>query len=310
MNIRTIKYLPETYFRRVEFTVRLGCSVGCVFCPQKVFLQATKGEESYLSKETVSRILDNLKGSPIREVHFSGFSEPFLHPECADFIQMTHQAGFEVVVFSTLKGLTGQTLEKIKDIPIKLFHVSIQPPGVNTRPGFSDEETLNQIDLFLSVKNRFFVRFACLDAHYTPEQKAALEKMARQRNLNFRWGEMIDRAGNLPQGKGARHKDSAYLICTRNIGTVILPSGECCWCSMDYGTRHRIGNLRDMPFNEMLCCEPVLKLLRSMRGSCETDNLLCHTCESAKALNTREKRSSVIKSCIFPTTIPCERGNA
>ena len=308
MDIGTIRNLPKSYFRRVEFTTQLGCSVGCTFCPQKTFMEATRGEERVLTRETVSRILGNLKGSPVREVHFSGFSEPFLNPESGDFILMSHEAGFQVVIFSTLKGLTRETLEKIKDVPVKLLHVSIHPPGSGTHPGLDDDYAWSQIDMLLSVRHRFQLRFGCVDAGCSMQEKAELERRCQVRGIKVICGKVLDRAGNLPEGKSKRHPDTSHLLCTRNIGSVILPDGECCWCSMDYGTRHRVGNLRDATYNQLLCSPAVQHMLRSMAGSGEVENLLCHQCESAHPLTRRERGWDLLKRQFFNTRVDCSGG--
>ncbi len=308
MNIGSVKNLPETYFRKIEFTTQLGCSVGCTYCPQDVFIKATKGEERILSRDTVKSVLENIKGSPIREVQFSGFSEPFLHPECGDFMLMSYEAGFEVSVFSTLKGLNRVTLEKIKDIPIKLFHISVQVPGSRLRPGIDDDYIWRQVDLLLSVKNRFYIRFGCVDTIATNESKLELKRRLRERGFNIIYGDMLDRAGNLPEGKSKHHPKTDYLICLRNIGFVILPNGDACWCSMDYSTRHRVGNLRNKPYNEIICSPIVQSMLRSMTGSQEMDNLLCHQCESACSISKWGSLWLLFKGKFFPTRVNCSGG--
>ncbi len=286
MQIGNIKHLPESYFRRVEFTTRLGCSVGCTFCPQKKLMEATRGEERILKHETVAEILENLKGSHVREVHFSGFSEPFLNPDCGDFIMMAHEAGFEVVVFSVLKGLTREVLEKIKDVPIKRFHVSVQPPGLGTRPGLDDDYFWDQVDMLLSVKHRFTLRFGCVDSDYTEKEREELERKSRSRGIRIIDGEKLNRAGNLPEGRSKQQSVDTKVICTRNIGFVILPGGDCVWCSMDYGTLHRVGNLRNISYNQMLCSPPVQNMLKRMEESGNREKLLCLQCESARAVNS------------------------
>lgn len=310
MDIGDIKHLPETYFRRVEFTTQLGCSVGCFFCPQKVLMEALRAKERLLKRETVALVLRNLQASPLKEVHFSGFSEPFLNSECADFIVMAHQAGFQVAIFSTLKGFTSAALEKIKDIPIKLFHISLQPPGSNAHAGLDDDYVWEHIDMILSIKNRFQLRFGCVDTGYSKKEKIELEHCCRKRGFNVIYGQMLDRAGNLSRGKSNHHSKCSRLLCTRNIGFVILPDGECCWCSMDYAARHRVGNLRDMTYNQILCSPAVQSMLRSMAGSGEINNLLCLQCESARPVNLRGGYRELLKERLFGATrVGCSKGD-
>ncbi len=305
MQIGNIKHLPESYFRRVEFTTRLGCSVGCTFCPQKRLIEATRGEERILKNETVAEILENLRGSHVREVHFSGFSEPFLNNDCGDFIQMTHEAGFEIVVFSVLKGLTRETLEKIKDVPIKLFHVSVQPPGLGTRPGLEDDYFWDQVDMLLSVKHRFQLRFGCVASDYSEKEREVLERKSRSLGIRIIHGEMLDRAGNLPNGRSRHQAPGTRLVCTRNIGFVILPGGDCVWCSMDYGTLHRVGNLRNISYNQMLCAQPVQNMLKKMERSGNREQLLCLQCESSSAVSILNAGKDFLKKNSSETRIMC-----
>lgn len=47
-------------------------------------------------------------------IHFSGFTEPFLNPQCIDMIEYAHREGYKVALFSTLVGLKSKDVARLR----------------------------------------------------------------------------------------------------------------------------------------------------------------------------------------------------
>ena len=99
--------------RNITFTTNIGCRVNCKFCPQDDIMT------SYAEKENISKIsfgdppmmtyqtfVDMLEKIPKDVVIiFSGFTEPYLNPECGKMIEYTFEKGYRMEILSTLVDL-------------------------------------------------------------------------------------------------------------------------------------------------------------------------------------------------------------
>ena len=117
----------------VEVTTNIGCQVQCKFCPQDVSMTnyATKNEldtikfgNPVLMSYEDFKIL--LKKIPIDiTVRFSGFSEPFLNPQCAKMIEYAYTNGYTVELFSTLVGMKLEDIDILSKIKLKKFVIHL-----------------------------------------------------------------------------------------------------------------------------------------------------------------------------------------
>lgn len=105
--------------RWLEITTYIDCPNRCSYCPQDTLLKAYKGPK-VMSLDNFRKILANTPTDI--EIHFSGFSELFFHPDAVDFLleaAKTHP----VVVYTTTKGMSHLQISQIKDIPFRQFVV-------------------------------------------------------------------------------------------------------------------------------------------------------------------------------------------
>ncbi|MGE4546610.1 MAG: radical SAM protein [Desulfurella sp.] len=276
MSIESLQ-LPESYFKSIEFTMQVGCGVGCSFCPQSIFVKNYKSDIKRFTLENFKRALNNIEGSPIKGIKFSGFSEPLEHSEIYDFIIEAYKKNFHVELITTLKNFSKEGFEKIKDLPIRC-HVSIQPPNANNRKGLKDTDAWNNIELLLSLKPTCDLVFGCLDNNLTKENKNDIKKLADKLNITVKYEKYTTRAGYL--GNSIIHKKQK-LLCKHNMGPVALPNGDLALCCMDFGLRHIIGNIFDQRYIDILNSDKLLEILKIMLGRTQGD-ILCHTCEYAK----------------------------
>jgi MoaA/NifB/PqqE/SkfB family radical SAM enzyme len=132
------------------------------------------------------------------QVHFSAFSEPFINPDAHKMVKYACEQGYEVVVYTTTRGLNVKELE---GLVFKEFHVhnigNVQDVPYRTH--------------FDTVDNP------------------------------------ISRASNLFDTPAKEN-----VKCSRNDfykQNVMLPNGDVVLCCMDYGLKHKLGNLLETNFN-------------------------------------------------------------
>jgi radical SAM protein with 4Fe4S-binding SPASM domain len=202
----------------IEITTQIGC-INCKYCPQEKLIKSYNSDKKTFDfidfKTCIDKIPDNIA------IHFSGFSEPFLHSNISGLIRYCLPR--DIVVYTSLSGITEETIEKIKDIKFKKFLVH-----------FPDDSTPYNNKLFydrlkLLYKHNITVGFAFVGAN------AAIY------NSNIEVTQIISRAGNA----FTRYRLPGKIQCSRNKieQPVLLPDGNLYLCCMDYGLQHNIGNL-------------------------------------------------------------------
>ncbi|MHB1657602.1 MAG: radical SAM/SPASM domain-containing protein [Burkholderiales bacterium] len=270
--------IPDNYFRTVEFTLQAGCPVGCNFCPQPLFLKKYSSYEKKITINNFKLALLNLKNSPVRIIQFSGYSEPLYHENFSDFINLSVEAGFEIEVFTTLKGFNKERLKNVKDLPVK-WQISIQPLGIQNRKGLKDDEAWNNIKHLLELNLKYKPIFRCVNLNLSISQKTQLiEKGKRIGIKNIIFTELETRAGNIVKNHVNTH--GRKLLCKNNMIPVILPNGDVSLCCMDFGLRHIIGNIFKKPLKDILSADSLQKIIGIMYLK-EKGSILCHTCEFA-----------------------------
>lgn len=165
--------------RWIEITTYLPCVNKCSYCPQEKLNKVYKGEQ-VMSIETFKKILKNIPEDV--EIHFSGFSEPYAHPEIEEFFKLAAEK-HEVCLYTS----TG----KKPVIPLK-------------------EYCHNPVN---SVK----------------------DPISRGSN---NW--------DIPEREGVCHRSPEFKQ------NVCLPDGTVVLCCMDYQLTHKLGNLLDSNFNNLV----------------------------------------------------------
>lgn len=75
-----------------------------------------------MSIDTFRKILKNVPSEI--DIHFSGFSELFFHPQAMEFIDEACKE-HEVVIYTTTNGMTQETADKLSNYTFKEFHVHL-----------------------------------------------------------------------------------------------------------------------------------------------------------------------------------------
>jgi sulfatase maturation enzyme AslB (radical SAM superfamily) len=211
------------HWSRLEITTVSNCVIDCSFCPQQVFQERYDGCKTLrLSdfKIALSKVPKSVA------IHFSGFAEPFLNPQCIDMIEYAHREGYRIFLFSTLVGLKSKDLPRLQRCKPKLtLHLPDKLGNAKIPITQEYKETLKATFEQISV-DTFYV----MNEHFISNERA---------------GSCI----NAP----IRHIDG-WLFCEKLFVPqfVMLPNCDVALCCMDYGLKHTLGNLVSQFWRDIL----------------------------------------------------------
>jgi radical SAM protein with 4Fe4S-binding SPASM domain len=260
---------PSTMCDTMEITTSVGCPNACKICPQELFVgryRQTNGLKR-LSFENFEKYLDKIP-KHVR-IDFSGFTEPWLNPECTDMILYAHERGFKLTVFTTCVGMTRSDLEKIRHIPFVTFVVHL-PDDRSNMPfprvsGYKDVlENLGS----LNIMNMNFMTMGSLhpDLH---------ELFCS----NVAGCVFSGRAGNVAGRRQDRKTGVIRCVVSPKMHrNILLPNGDIVLCCHDYGMENVLGNLNTGNYRDLFNGQQYKRI--TARQDNENDgDLLCRYCD-------------------------------
>lgn len=222
----------------LEITSYVGCPNMCHYCPQDLIIDSYKGDNE-MTLDAFVLIMANVP-KDVR-IDFTGFSEIFYHAHGSQMIRYACEQGYQVVLYTTLKRFTHYDAEVLRGC--KFLEV-----GFHQFPGFDLQEFNNSKNLF--------------------------ERIVQQgRTIEITGEHLWSRAGNVfdtPENKGAFHCRSADKDFDHNV---VVPNGDVYICCMDYGLKHKIGNLLETPYNDL-----DRSVLTNLSHQSES-KIICRKCE-------------------------------
>lgn len=267
--------------RILEITTTIGCRLGCIYCPQAKLarryraLTRRRGPRQ-MPWRTFERCLANVP--PGVDIHFSGFSEPWLNPACTQMLLATHEAAHRVAVFTTAVGLAARDVDRIAHIPFKRFSVHL-PDADGMMKSPVDDEYLRTLSALRSRSIAGLDLFSIGELHR--DVRRFIGSVAETRVVNSRAGNvepMDDRLYTI--GVPPRsHNESIVCRSDRLFQNVLLPSGHVALCCMDYGLDHILGNLRSTDYETLHRRRAFLRVLRESNAG--GDAILCGRCDHA-----------------------------
>lgn len=214
----------------LEITTAIGCPIQCKMCPQDLLKSRYQGERM-LSLENFKIICDKVDC----DIIFSGMCEPFINPEAIEMVEYAAQNHL-VSIFTTLTGLTIEKYERLRKIKYRWFCVHVPDGQLNTK--------LKCNPVYLQL------------LRYVTENPPECEKFWFSMHGGYHpaiipiiYGHeientMIDRAGNLNLAWCKfEHEGNVKCSCGGFDQNVLLPDGTVILCCMDYGLKHKLGNL-------------------------------------------------------------------
>jgi radical SAM protein with 4Fe4S-binding SPASM domain len=258
--------------RTMEITTRIGCSNMCAFCPQKLFVgEYRKQSTDYvLTLETYRKCLSKIP----KDVHitFAGMVEPWLNRDMTEMLLYTHNQGYTYVgVFTTCVGLKLEDVKKIKDIPYEMFVIHLADADRNAKIPVTPEsiQVLKALKK-ANIKNISYMTMGTLHPKLVPLFGDVCESK-----------KMLSRAGtvdgiNTVQNKGA-------IMCNSDAGikhNVLMPNGDVYLCCMDYGLKHRLGNLISGTYENLFKGTEFISIQKKLKDE-KNGEVICRSCEYA-----------------------------
>jgi hypothetical protein len=250
--------------RTLEITTIATCPVNCAkYCPQDKLGLAYRSH-SLLSLENFKRALSNVPEDV--QIDFSGYGEPFLNPWCKDMILHAHQEGYAVVLYTTLSNITLETWGSVRHVPFKLICVHLPDGDGITKVKI----TKDYLEVLKELKTLPNVSFMSMGDIVT-EVREVLPDYKYSFVSNERAGNCQEVKPKKKQGKLFCHK-----LDPSSTQYVMLPDCTVTLCCMDYGLKHRMGNLLETPY-DALYSEEMQRVLRSASSFADS-YALCRTC--------------------------------
>ncbi len=151
----------------LEITTRIGCSNMCVYCPQKLLLDSyalrnAEADKYVMSFEDFKTCIGKVPKNV--HIHFTGFAEPFLNPDCMEMAEYADKAGYPIHIYTTLMGMHPSDMHKISLMKNLVGLVVHLPSRQNDTKIVVDGKYLNNLESACErIKPLEFVYFGELD---------------------------------------------------------------------------------------------------------------------------------------------------
>lgn len=266
----------------LEITTVFGCKILCKYCPQDTLLDShLHGMQRLLQFADFELVCKKLP-RPFR-LHFTGFSEPFHNPHCAEMLRFAFNQGFQIKLSTTLSGFQLNDIDIFEDR--KCYRTILHLPSVEELMNLSITEryvetlrrvlpTLRAGDLVLTFGNGFHASLVKLVEARTNDVET---KVIRPESEDW-----YTRAGNnVLFKKTPNWRDFKRIRCSKDrlYQNVLLPDGTVVLCCMDWSGKHVLGNLFLQSYEEIIAGAEFQGVLRGL-DDCSSGTL-CWKCEYA-----------------------------
>ena len=194
---------------KLEITTVIGCKVGCSYCPQSTLVKnyKTRGGIKVLKFMDFKTCIDKLEATI--DINFTGYSEPWLNPECTDMV--CSQKRYRLGVSTTLEGMTFEDIEKIKHIPFEFFWVHL-PSKVSYMNLKVDDEYLEKLKSLIQtgIKSQFHYHGKAVHPKLEQLEENIKEIVLFDRALN-----VTDKNNDLPENMQKSFFKKGKIACDR-----------------------------------------------------------------------------------------------
>lgn len=268
----------------MEITTNIACRVQCDFCPHEMIIEEysnrTKsnnisyGQPAQMSFEIFKQCLEKLPKSV--KIAFSGYSEPFLNPDCSKMIRYAHERGFTIQLYSTLVGMKLEDIDKFKHIPFDMFHIHLADSSNHAKIAVNKY----YLDLLKKILTLIPNVTSMSMGNLHPKIKEIVDTETGS-------SLMISRAGNLENVKHVQKK-MGPITCNRMTTfdlidkldeNVLLPNGDVALCCNDYGLQNILGNLTEIDYDEIFTGKVYREIFQKIKS--EGQDVICRHCEEA-----------------------------
>jgi organic radical activating enzyme len=272
--------------KSLEITTQIGCPMMCTFCPQDKLNKAYQHPQKKMTLETYSNVLNKL---PLDvEIVFAGYTEPWANKLCNTFVELALNKGFHIQIYTTLYNITTEECDHLAKILEKhatqISNLWLHLPDANKNMlGFrytaEYEYVLTRIKQLKNVPvfEMTMDNNSKIDASIkTKTNPASWYLHTRANNLDIE--NIKEQSINMPP----RYE---YIVeCTRHNeyhANVLLPNGDVILCCMDYGLKHKLGNLLIQSYDEILNGIELQQLSELNNQLGFSKKTLCKSCNDA-----------------------------
>ena len=109
----------------IEVTTKVGCSNVCEYCPQSTLIRRYRerigsDKDTMMSLDTFKKCISTMPTDI--GLNFTGYVEPFLNPECTDMIIHAFKKGHEMLLNTTLMGMTIEDWDRLRNEGVFFHH--------------------------------------------------------------------------------------------------------------------------------------------------------------------------------------------
>ena len=263
------------------------------------YVKKDKNRTTMMSLDTFKKCLSTIP--PQVDIHFTGYTEAFEIPNCTDMIFHAHEKGHEVLINTTLVGMTKNDIDRLESITsFKEFNVHLTSATYFENIGKNSasekiktgkeisKDYLDVLDYIIDAKFQKHFHTHSADGyglHPEIEEYAGV----RINEIGYKNRGLNSRAGNLGKLTGEKLWENNW--CHRIIHNVLLPDGTLQLCCQDYGLEEPLGNLLHIDYPDIFETENFKK--RIMTGKTE----ICNRCDDGIAVSNegRDKLRSMQK---------------
>ena len=106
------------YFKKVYLEITNVCNLNCTFCSK------SKRPPLFMDMELFKTILTKLEGHT-KHLYFHVLGEPLLHPKLSEFIQISHEKGYQVNITTNGTLLQETIYEKLLKDGLRQVNISL-----------------------------------------------------------------------------------------------------------------------------------------------------------------------------------------
>ncbi len=272
-----MKFNKQQLKSSLAITTNVGCRNSCSYCPQLSFIRSYKelSGDSSMSFETFSACISSVPRNIC--LSFSGFSEPWLNPDCTRMILHAHQQDFKIRVNTTLVGMQAEDIHQLKPVPFIKFVVHLPDDQELTRIRVDETYLDNLVLLIKERPENLMWKFhrSSSGAGIHPRVHSVLKEHKAQ----VSYFGLNSRAGKVDSGSEYRVANKGRVLreCQDFHHNILLPNGDVTLCHMDWSLKHILGNLLTMNYSDIHTGKAYKALLDSLAVP-EAD-ILCRECE-------------------------------
>lgn len=267
----------------LEITTVVHCVNVCCYCPQTLLIAKYNNiPEKRMSLETFKTCIDKIPKDVI--IDFSGYAEPFLNQKAPEMMIYAIEKGHKVRLFTTLVGLTLESLDKISNLNFSFVDVHLP-----------DDDGLLKCDVddkYMEVAHKFKEKMKINNSHVYGKPHHKLQPLfPNMRVMQASTQDLHTRANNV-NTSAIEIKKHDYItgnidcdVIRREGGSllnhnVLLPNGDIMMCCMDYGLEHKFGNLLRDSYEDLFKSDGYNYVREGLKDNSAYD-ILCRTCKEA-----------------------------